>query len=460
MIDSARLAEHSVGPIVLGADVPVAQDGGDWIIGPVDASDISCRARNLVTENGQLYADLTLSFKKIVVKQILHFSVGQIGACRLLSEAIGDVNNLMLMSAFGNYYWLAVQLEQANFDVLAAKIINRIYKCSEGERSLSGLIKTPSDPAPPAPAWLVHPLIADDGISILFGQPGAGKSLLALCAALTAITGISFAGLSPPSKPVHKVMYLDWEGSERSFRFRLDALARTAQVDATELDISYVDVAELGRLNDIKTDIARALSERTIDLAIIDSASAAGGDTLSPSDAAATMRAIKSWGVPTLLIAHCPKDTGKDGSKASVYGAQAWTAAARLAILTEVVERNELSLEIVIRNGKTGSDLGYIQPRLISFSFANNQLENVESSEYTNRGEAKLLKTRLSVERQLIKVFKECGRQMKTKELEESSGLARTEISKALNAGAHADPPVFVEVGRVGNAKSWALATL
>ena len=84
----------------------------------------------------------------------------------------------------------------------------------------------------------------------------------------------------------------------------------------------------------------------------------------------------------------------------------------------------------------------------------------MESSEYNDRGEAKLLKTQLSVERQLIKVFKECGRQMKTKELEESSGLARTEISRALNAGAHTDPLVFVEVGRVGNAKSWALANV
>ena len=108
--------------------------------------------------------------------------------------------------------------------------------------------KGSSDPPPPAPSWLVRPLIPDDGISILYGQPGSGKSLLALCAALTAVTGEGFAGLVPPAEPVGSVMFVDWESSERSFRLRLDALAGTAGVAPRDLSIFYLDATGRGSL--------------------------------------------------------------------------------------------------------------------------------------------------------------------------------------------------------------------
>ena len=47
-IDSARVVDRPAAPVVLGADAPVAQYGSDWVIGPVGAAGISCRARNLV----------------------------------------------------------------------------------------------------------------------------------------------------------------------------------------------------------------------------------------------------------------------------------------------------------------------------------------------------------------------------------------------------------------------------
>ena len=199
---------------------------------------------------------------------------------------------------------------------MAAKIISRIFECWEGGRSLSSLVKRPSDPAPPAPAWLVKPLIPDDGISILYGQPASGKSLLGLCAALTAVTGVGFAGLVPPAEPVGSVMYIDWEGSERSFRSRLDSLAGTAGIDPRDLGILYLDATGRGRLCDISTDIARTLSEHSIELVIIDSASAAVGDTLSPADATATMSAIKSWGIPSPADCPFPQECGQGWKQA------------------------------------------------------------------------------------------------------------------------------------------------
>ena len=394
-IDSARVVDRPAAPVVLGADAPVAQYGSDWVIGPVGTSGISCRARNLVMGNGQLYADLTLDSNGTVFRQVLHFPVGHITACKQLSQAIQGANIFMPITALGSDYGPAPGLGEDDSKLLATKIISGRFECWEGGRSLSKLVKRPSDLAPPAPAWLAKPLIADDGISILYGQPASGKSLLALCAALTAVTGVGFAGLVPPAEPVGIVMYIDWEGSERSFRFRLDALAETAGIDPRDLGILYFDATGRGRLCDISTDIARTLSEHSIELVIIDSASAAVGDTLSPADATETMRAIKSWGIPSLLIAHSPKGAGRDGNKPTVYGAQAYTAAARLAILAEVEAQNKDALQVVIRNGKAGSDLGCIEPSLATFRFANNRIASVECSEYEERAEATPVKERL-----------------------------------------------------------------
>ena len=77
-IDGARIADRPALPVVLGTDVPVAQDGEDWVIGPLDATGISCRARNLAMSNGQLYADLTLDIKGTLFRRVLHFPVGNI----------------------------------------------------------------------------------------------------------------------------------------------------------------------------------------------------------------------------------------------------------------------------------------------------------------------------------------------------------------------------------------------
>jgi hypothetical protein len=49
---------------------------------------------------------------------------------------------------------------------------------------------------------------------------------------------------------------------------------------------------------------------------------------------------------------------------------------------------------------------------------------------------------------------------MRVAALVKDTGLERSAISKALNEGARSDPLVFVEVGRVGNAKRWKLANV
>lgn len=62
----------------------------------------------------------------------------------------------------------------------------------------------------PPPSWLVHELIVDDGLSVIYGDPGAGKSFIALDLALRIAHGMDWHG-----RPTIQtgVLYIAGEGS-------------------------------------------------------------------------------------------------------------------------------------------------------------------------------------------------------------------------------------------------------
>lgn len=62
----------------------------------------------------------------------------------------------------------------------------------------------------PPPAWLVHELISEDGLSILYGDPGTGKSFVALDMALRLAMGMEWHGRAAKSVGV---LYIAGEGA-------------------------------------------------------------------------------------------------------------------------------------------------------------------------------------------------------------------------------------------------------
>ncbi len=80
----------------------------------------------------------------------------------------------------------------------------------EGPPSTFPLLSIAEIEALPPPRWLVHEAIAEDGISIIYGDPGAGKSFVALDMSIRIALGIDWFGRKTQKTGV---LYIAGEGS-------------------------------------------------------------------------------------------------------------------------------------------------------------------------------------------------------------------------------------------------------
>ncbi|MDR1250723.1 MAG: AAA family ATPase, partial [Treponema sp.] len=147
-----------------------------------------------------------------------------------------------------------------------------------------------------ASSWLVQGLLETDSFACLFGDPGAGKSFLAIELAACVATGTPFYGLQV--KHPGPVIYIAGEGRTGLVRrFRAWSIARGKPLDNAPLflnsgAVSLIDdVSMVAVVKALKT-LVKELDRPPV-LAILDTwRRTLGGDDSAPSDAAAGVAAL------------------------------------------------------------------------------------------------------------------------------------------------------------------------
>jgi len=107
------------------------------------------------------------------------------------------------------------------------------------------------------PAWLIRGALEQDTLSLLFGDPGAGKSFLALDWALRLATGTPWRGHEVKKTPV---VYVCGEG-HNGFGRRVKAWQQYNGVDLTDAELFIapaVPMTDAGQLGDLLADIDEA----------------------------------------------------------------------------------------------------------------------------------------------------------------------------------------------------------
>jgi hypothetical protein len=147
-----------------------------------------------------------------------------------------------------------------------------------------------------ASSWLVQGLLETDSFSCLFGDPGAGKSFIAIELAACVATGTPFFGFEV--KRPGPVIYLAGEGRVGLVRrFRAWSIARGMPLDDAPLylnsgAVSLIDDASMLSVVKALKTLVKELG-RPPALAILDTWSRTlGGDDSAPSDAAAGVAAL------------------------------------------------------------------------------------------------------------------------------------------------------------------------
>jgi len=111
----------------------------------------------------------------------------------------------------------------------------------------------------PAPTWLVDELIVDDGLSVIYGDPGAGKSFMALDLALRLAHGMDWHGR--PATPTG-VLYIAGEGA-RGLARRIKGWRAKHGMEGVDAPFLLLPVAV-----ELLDENQRAKLLRTIDAAI------------------------------------------------------------------------------------------------------------------------------------------------------------------------------------------------
>lgn len=164
-----------------------------------------------------------------------------------------------------------------------------------------------------------NPLIPLNAVTILFGDRGSTKSLIAEGITFCTAMGEPFMGQRMPQGPV---LYCDYEDNERNFRRRLDRLAEGLGMALLPGAVHYLNLMGMPIADAARAIRAKVVADGIV-LVIIDSLGpATGGDPASAEAAIATMQALRSLGVTVLCLAHVPKNHSGDQPKdpfGSVY---------------------------------------------------------------------------------------------------------------------------------------------
>lgn len=219
------------------------------------------------------------------------------------------------------------------------------------------------DTVEPEGGELMPPLLADDGPTIIFGDAASGKSLLALAVGISLQTGQSLVEGFHPARTL-RTAYLDWEWEAHVHRKRM----RLLWPNETLPEVLYIGCRS--PLTEERDRLRHLIREHQLEFLIFDSVGlACGGEPESAEIALGFFNAVRSLGLPSLLIAHIPKADAKNGSDRP-FGSTYWHASARK---TWYIRRAEGSgpdsLAVGLFNKKSSSS-GFSNPIGLTMRFA------------------------------------------------------------------------------------------
>ena len=187
-----------------------------------------------------------------------------------------------------------------------------------------------SDPDEVTTSFLIKPFILSDGVSLLFGPGGTGKSMLALAMALAVVSGRAMFG-RPPAV-TGNVIYLDYEDSLRTHEARMRSLMVGMGLDDDDLEHTIFHLKPTQSVARMRRDLLGLIREHQPALIIVDSVGLArGGDAMGSEDTIRLFGTLASLSIPVLGIDHMTKEDVRGGKMVTPYGSIYTVNSVRLA---------------------------------------------------------------------------------------------------------------------------------
>ena len=205
---------------------------------------------------------------------------------------------------------------------------------------------------------LVTPLFPANDISMIFGEGGTGKSMLALWIAGLISEGFEFDWIAAKKQ---NVLYLDYETSEDEFKKRGDSLSKGLGLDEPFENIWYRRYNE--PLIDMVENMREEIHRNNIGFGIVDSAGYACPEPESSKETNKFFKAMRTFPQVTwLVIAHTSKE---NIAKKTPFGSVFWWNGARSVWeIKKSQEQNDDNINSVlhhrkVNNGKLQKTIGF-----------------------------------------------------------------------------------------------------
>jgi hypothetical protein len=199
-------------------------------------------------------------------------------------------------------------------------------------------------PEPEAGAFLIPPFVLARMPTLMFGDGGSAKSLIALAAGLTVHTGRPLLGLDAVDQL--RVGFLDWEMDAVEHRVRARSLL------GEESDLVYVPCAR--PLAEDVDRLRRIVRQHAIGYLIVDSvALACDGPPEAAEVAGRFFGALRELGLGSLLVAH----VNRSGDTDRPFGSAFWHNGARLTWYVKresVIGSNRLTVGLFNKKSNVG----------------------------------------------------------------------------------------------------------
>lgn len=158
----------------------------------------------------------------------------------------------------------------------------------------------------PPPSWLLYPLLPLNQPTMIFGEGGSGKSLVALLISIIVI--LSWYDNPFQLRPTKKsitVLWLDYEADQEQTEWRLKAMLKGLGLEYATIMYRRCDTPLADDIDQIKEHIVKTGAN----LLVVDSVGAAcGGDPGKADIAIPFMNGVRKLNLTSLLLTHTSKD--------------------------------------------------------------------------------------------------------------------------------------------------------